>query len=353
MVDNELINIRQDEQIDLHKLKNYLNELLKIDIDKINILQFSGGHANLTYLISFNDKEFVLRRPPLGPVAPSSHDMAREHMVQHSLNKLFPLAPKSIHLCEDDKIIGSKFHLIERKKGIVIRKEMRSELDGSRNKIRLLSFKMIDILAELHKLDPSQVGLGDFGRPDGFVLRQLNGWEDRWKKASEDKIKANRFNKLVRYLRSNIPEPQGATILHNDFKLDNIMWDVDNPLLPVAVFDWDMCTRGDPLMDLGHLLNYWIDEDDDYEANLITSMPVKNILYPKKNEIIDHYALKTGFSIKDVDWYYAFGAFKLAVIIQQIYVRFLKGQTQDERFANFGKRIEALINRANRVFNFN
>ena len=182
MVDNELINIRQDEQIDLHKLKNYLNELLKIDIDKINILQFSGGHANLTYLISFNDKEFVLRRPPLGPVAPSSHDMAREHMVQHSLNKLFPLAPKSIHLCDDDKIIGSKFHLIERKKGIVIRKEMRSELDGSRNKIRLLSFKMIDILAELHKLDPSQVGLGDFGRPDGFVLRQLNGWEDRWKK---------------------------------------------------------------------------------------------------------------------------------------------------------------------------
>ena len=353
MVDHELINIRQDEKIDLHKLKNYLNELLKIDIDKINILQFSGGHANLTYLISFNDKEFVLRRPPLGPVAPSSHDMAREHMVQHSLNKLFPLAPKSIHLCEDDKIIGSKFHLIERKKGIVIRKEMRSELDGSRNKIRSLSFKMIDILAELHKLAPSHVGLGDFGRPDGFVLRQLNGWEDRWKKASEEKIKANRFDKLVGYLRSNIPKPQGATILHNDFKLDNIMWDVDNPLLPVAVFDWDMCTRGDPLMDLGHLLNYWIDEDDDYEANLITSMPVKNILYPKKNEIIDHYALKTGFSIKDVDWYYAFGAFKLAVIIQQIYVRFLKGQTQDERFANFGKRIEALINRANRVFNFN
>ena len=353
MVDHELINIREDEQIDLHKLKNYLNVLLKIDINKINILQFSGGHANLTYLISFNDKEFVLRRPPLGPVAPSSHDMAREHMVQHSLNKLFPLAPNSIHLCEDDKIIGSKFHLIERKKGIVIRKEMRSELDGSRNKIRLLSFKMIDILAELHKLDPSQVGLGDFGRPDGFVLRQLNGWEDRWKKASEDKIKANRFNKLVWYLRSNIPEPQGATILHNDFKLDNIMWDVDNPLLPVAVFDWDMCTRGDPLMDLGHLLNYWIDEDDDYEANLITSMPVKNILYPKKREIIDHYALKTGFSIKDVDWYYAFGAFKLAVIIQQIFVRFLKGQTQDKRFANFGKRIEALINRANGVFNFN
>ena len=353
MVDHELINIRQDEQIDLHKLKNYLNELLKIDIDKINILQFSGGHANLTYLISFNNKEFVLRRPPLGPVAPSSHDMAREHMVQHSLNKLFPLAPKSIHLCEDDEIIGSKFHLIERRKGIVIRKEMRSELDGSRNKIRSLSFKMIDILAELHKLDPSKAGLGDFGRPDGFVLRQLNGWEERWKKASDNKKLENRFDKLLKYLRSNIPKPQGATILHNDFKLDNIMWDNDNPLLPTAIFDWDMCTRGDPLMDLGHFLNYWIDEDDDTEANLITSMPIKNILYPKKIEIIDHYALKTGFSIKDIDWYYAFGAFKLAVIIQQIYVRFLKGQTQDERFANFGHRIEALINRANGVFNLN
>ena len=187
-----------------------------------------------------------------------------------------------------------------------------------------------------------------------FVTAMQVWLKDKLFLKSELKRKLDNIQKeLVPEVRSNIPKPQGATILHNDFKLDNIMWDVDNPLLPVAVFDWDMCTRGDALMDLGHLLNYWIDEDDDYEANLITSMPVKNILYPKKNEIIDHYALKTGFSIKDVDWYYAFGAFKLAVIIQQIYVRFLKGQTQDERFANFGKRIEALINRANRVFNFN
>ncbi len=353
MDDHELIDLRQDEKINLDKLKDYLNSLFKIDIDEIKILQFSGGHANLTYLISFDDKEFVLRRPPLGPIAPSSHDMAREHLVQYSLNKLFPLAPKSFHLCDDDNIIGCKFHLIERRKGIVIRKEMRPELDGSREKIRSLSFKMIDVLAQLHTLDPSKVGLGNFGRPDGFVLRQLNGWEERWKKASDKKKLENRFNKLLKYLRSNIPKPQGATILHNDFKLDNIMWDNNNPLLPIAVFDWDMCTRGDPLMDLGHFLNYWIDEDDDTEANLITSMPIKNILYPKKTEIIDHYALKTGFSIKDIDWYYAFGAFKLAVIIQQIYVRFLKGQTQDERFANFGHRIEALINRANGVFNLN
>ena len=353
MVDHELIDLRQDEKIDLDKLKQYLTTLLKINIDEIKILQFSGGHANLTYLISFDDQEFVLRRPPLGPVAPSSHDMAREHLVQYSLNKLYPLAPKSFHLCNDDNIIGSKFHLIERRKGIVIRKEMRPELDGSREKIRSLSFKMIDVLAQLHTLDPSKVGLGNFGRPDGFVLRQLNGWEERWKKASDKKKLENRFNKLLKYLRSNIPEPQGATILHNDFKLDNIMWDNDNPLLPTAVFDWDMCTRGDPLMDLGHFLNYWIDEDDETEANLITSMPIKNILYPKKIEIIDHYALKTGFSTKDIDWYYSFGAFKLAVIIQQIYVRFLKGQTQDKRFANFGHRIEALINRANGVFNLN
>jgi len=351
--EQELINVRKDEKINNDSLKSYLSSHLDIKDQRLDILQFGGGHANLTYLLKFENKEYVLRRPPIGPVAPSAHDMYREHKVQSSLNKLFPLAPNSLIFCEDETVIGAKFHIIERKNGFVIRKKMNNEFINSREKIRKLSFKMIDIISDLHKINPNDVGLGDFGRPDGFVLRQLNGWEDRWEKASDSKFTETRFKKLLSHLRSNIPQPQAATILHNDFKLDNIMWNEDHPLMPVAVFDWDMCTRGDPLMDIGHMLNYWIEENDDDDCKFITSMPTQNIMYPSRNEIINYYAEKSGFHINDIDWYYAFGAFKLATILQQIYIRFLKGQTNDQRFSDFGKRIEALVNRANKVYGFN
>ena len=349
--DQELINIRKEEEIDIVSLKNYLSSHLDIKEEKLEILQFSGGHANLTYLLKFNKKEFVLRRPPIGPVAPSAHDMFREHKVQSSLNTMFPLAPKSLLFCDDESIIGAKFHIIERRNGTVIRKIMHEKFKNSRDYIRQMSFKMVDIISDLHKINPNDVGLGDFGRPDGFVLRQLDGWEDRWKKSSKITDTEDRFDQLIKNLRSDLPEPQAATIIHNDFKLDNIMWDNDDLLTPVAIFDWDMCTRGDPLMDIGHMLNYWIEENDDHECKHITSMPTENILYPTRKEIINYYSQKTGFNINNINWYFAFGAFKLAVILQQIYIRFLKGQTTDQRFANFGSRIEALINRANKVYN--
>ena len=350
--DKELIDVRKGEHIDKGSLKKYLLSNLEVEDHNLEILQFGGGHANLTYLIKFGKDEFVLRRPPIGPVAPSSHDMFREHKVQSSLNKLFPLAPNSLIFCDNESIIGAKFHIIERRKGVVIRKEMRPEFEGSRESIRKLSFKMIDIVSDLHKINPNDIGLGNFGKPEGFVLRQLNGWEDRWRKSSFTKIEETRFDKLINHLRLNVPVPQAATILHNDYKLDNIMWSKFDATIPVAVFDWDMCTRGDPLMDIGHMLNYWIEESDDENCKKITSMPIKSLMYPSRKEIVNYYSEKTGFNINDIDWYYAFGAFKLAVILQQIFIRFLRGQTTDQRFANFRNRIEALIYRANNVYEF-
>ena len=169
--------------------------------------------------------------------------------------------------------------------------------------------------------------------------------------AKNENLKS-RFDKLTSHLRLNLPQSKIVTILHNDFKLDNIMWSNIDPFDPVAVFDWDMCTRGDPLMDVGHMLNYWIDENDNEECKFITSMPTDNILYPTRKEIIDYYSNRTGFDLENINWYYAFGAFKLAVILQQIYIRYLKGQTKDKRFSTFGNRVEALINRANNVFHF-
>ena len=349
-IEQELIDVRKDEQLDLESLRQYLKNILKLEFNNLTSLQFSGGHANLTYLLKLDEREYVLRRPPLGPVAPSSHDMYREHRVQSSLNTLFPLAPKSLYFCDEETIIGSKFHIIERRNGFVIRKQFEPYISPTKDNLRKISFKIIDVLSDLHKINPDEVGLGDLGKPDGFVLRQLNGWEERWKKSTEETDLNSKFDKLISYLRSTLPQPQTVTILHNDFKLDNIMWSNADPFDPIAVFDWDMCTRGDPLMDLGHMLNYWIDETDNEDCKLITSMPVDKILYPTRKEIVDYYSKKTGFNVENINWYYAFGAFKLAVILQQIFYRYKKGQTQDERFSNFGKRIDALINRANNVF---
>lgn len=348
--EQELIDVRKDEQLDLENLRQYLKHILKLEFNNLTSLQFSGGHANLTYLLKLDEREYVLRRPPLGPVAPSSHDMYREHRVQSSLNTLFPLAPKSLYYCDDERIIGSKFHIIERRNGFVIRKQFEPYASPTKDNLRKISFKIIDVLSDLHKINPDEVGLGDLGKPDGFVLRQLNGWEERWKKSTEETDLNSKFDKLISYLKSSLPQPQTVTILHNDFKLDNIMWSNTDPFDPIAVFDWDMCTRGDPLMDLGHMLNYWIDETDADDCKLITSMPVDKILYPTRKEIVDYYSKKTGFNVENINWYYAFGAFKLAVILQQIFYRYQKGQTQDERFSNFGKRIDALIKRANNVF---
>ena len=349
-IEQELIDVRKDEQLDLESLRQYLKNILKLEFNNLTSLQFSGGHANLTYLLKLDEREYVLRRPPLGPVAPSSHDMYREHRVQSSLNTLFPLAPKSLYFCDEEIIIGSKFHIIERRNGFVIRKQFEPYISPTKDNLRKISFKIIDVLSDLHKINPDKVGLGDLGKPDGFVLRQLNGWEERWKKSTEETDLNSKFDKLISYLRSTLLKPQTVTILHNDFKLDNIMWSNADPFDPIAVFDWDMCTRGDPLMDLGHMLNYWIDETDNEDCKLVTSMPVDKILYPTRKEIVDYYSKKTGFNVENINWYYAFGAFKLAVILQQIFYRYQRGQTQDERFSNFGKRIDALINRANNVF---
>ena len=349
MIDPELIQVRKDENLDKASLTKYLSKLFCIEIKEFDLMQFGGGHANLTYLIKFNGCEYVLRKPPIGPLAPSAHDMYREHKVQKSLNKLFPLAPNSIHFCEDESVIGAKFHLIERRYGYVIRKSFPNFITPTKTFIDKISFNTVDILSSLHLINPKNVGLQNLGKPEGFVYRQLIGWEDRWRKSTDDKNMNKIFDKLIVTLHQKIPKSQHVSILHNDFKFDNIMWSFEKPTTPIAIFDWDMSTLGDPLMDLGHMLNYWIDDEDGPEAYLITSMPIDTINYPRKRNIVNYYSKKTGFNVDNINWYYAFGAFKLAVILQQIFIRFKKGHTKDTRFANFDKRIDALIKRANSI----
>ena len=302
--------------------------------------QFGGGHANLTYLIGFGETEYVLRRPPVGPVAPSAHDMAREHRVLSRLGEVFALAPKSFALCQDPSIIGLDFHVMERRHGFVIRSGLPARLKRNRAGVRRLSATIVDTLADLHRVDPETVGLSDLGRPKGFVARQVAGWSKRWNAAKDRELAS--VTRVIDWLDNHLPTSETTTLLHNDYKLDNILLDSRDPTTPTAVLDWDMCTRGDPLMDLGYLLNVWAEPADPPSWREATAMPSYEDGFLSRREVVDHYAEQTGFEVGEVRWYYVFGVFKLIVILQQIYIRYLRGQTQDRRFADMGRRVEAL-----------
>jgi len=336
----ELIAPRSGEEIDTSRLEPYLRARLPETEGPFSLRQFGGGHANLTYEVRFGGREYVLRRPPLGPVAPSSHDMKREHRVLAALPDIFPWAPKSYLYCGDTSLIGAEFHVMERRHGIVIRSDLPARFKGDLPLARRIGEMMVDTLAALHTADAATAGLGDLGRPEGFVARQLEGWTKRWHAAKDKDLP--RVDEMARWLRQHVPKPQAATLLHNDFKLDNMMVGADDPDRCVAVLDWDMCTRGDPLMDLGYLLNYWSEAGDDEAWRRAAFMPTWYPGFPSRTEAVERYAQKTGFTIEDVRWYHVFGVFKLTGVIQQIYIRYLRGQTSDARFATFGERVATL-----------
>ncbi len=341
--DPETIAVRADEQLDVSRLEPYLRERLPETEGPLAIAQFGGGHANLTYLVAFGDHEYVLRRPPMGPIAPSAHDMKREHKVQANLYKAFPLAPRSFLFCDDLDIIGAEFHVSERRKGFVIRGAMPDRFADNPALNERIGAMLIDTLADLHSVDPSAIGLVDLGHPEGFVQRQLAGWSKRWH-AAKDKDLAD-IDKVIAWLQANLPTSENVTLLHNDFKLDNVLLDPQDPATPTAVLDWDMCTLGDPLMDLGHMLNYWTDRSDGEEWRTVLTMPTWRNGFPTRTEVVARYAERTDFDVSAINWYFVFGSFKLAVILQQIYIRFLRGQTSDQRFAQFDQRVAGLARR--------
>tara|TARA_Y100000588_G_C14200696_1_gene902360 strand:- start:399 stop:1460 length:1062 start_codon:yes stop_codon:yes gene_type:complete len=336
---SELINIRPDERLDLKNLEPWLRKHLPETDGKLSVSQFGGGHANLTYLIRFGRTEYVLRRPPLGIVAATAHDMKREHQVLARLSREYPLAPFSYVFCDDQNILGTDFHIMERRHGFVIRQELPADVRTSANKKRRLGEMVIDNLSTLHKIDPKTVNLSSLGRPSGYVQRQLNGWRTRWG-ATERQLRP--VETMISWLQKNQPSQQTTTLLHNDYQLENILVDLRDPTKAVAVLDWDMCTQGDPLMDLGYLLNWWTDPTDDPTWHKLTPMPKYEVGLLTRKDVIERYAIKTGFDVEHINWYHLFGVFKLLVILEQIHVRFVRGQTQDERFKSLGGRVDGL-----------
>lgn len=331
-----------EEALDTARLLPWLQGRLPGAEGAPEVWRFVGGHANLTYLLRFRAREYVLRRPPLGTLAPGAHDMAREHRVLSRLHAAYPLAPRSYLFSDDASLIGAPFLIAERRHGVTLPgADLPDHLRGDLGFARRLGHALIDSLAALHRVDPASVGLDDLGNPDAFVARQLAGWTRRWHAAEGPDAGA-----LLAWLEAHLPASSATTLLHNDYKLDNLLLSANDPAAPVAVLDWDMCTRGDPLMDLGYLLNYWSEPGDPQAWITASAMPTWQPGFASRAEAIARYAERTGFDVSPLPWHRAFAAFKLAVILQQIYIRYRRGQTTDARFAPFGSRVDVLLRKA-------
>jgi aminoglycoside phosphotransferase (APT) family kinase protein len=335
--------VRAGEDLDLPGLDSYLRRQLPgLNANStIKVSQFPGGHSNLTYLVRYGDDEFVLRRPPLGPVAPTAHDMPREYKVLSVISPHFVLAPKPILLCDDVSIIGAPFYLMERRRGLILRS--RGQLGDEIALRRHLSESVVDALIALHAVDIQATGIAQIGKPVGFVERQVRGWADRWQRSKTGDLPE--MDRTIEWLVSRIPtDTDGvATIVHNDFKLDNIMLDERDQSRVVAVLDWEMCSVGDPLIDVGLFLSYWTmsggrSNDPNSSLRAITHGPG----WLTREEIIERYESRTGRDLLRIAFYETFARFKVAVVIQQIYYRYVKGQTSDERFRNFDQLVKEL-----------
>ena len=302
----ELIAERADERLDTARLEPYLRAHLPGAEGALSIAQFHGGKANLTYLLRFGEgkaaHEFVLRRPPLGPIPPGAHDMRREHRVLSVLHRRFSLAPPSLLLCEDESIIGAVFIVEERRRGFVIRDDIPEEFAGRPELNRRIGFALVDALADLHRVDPAEIGLDGLGRVAGYLERQLSGWTRRWEASlggAEEAQSRAEMAPVLDWLARKRPEERAGALLHNDYRLDNCLLDTGDPSRIVAVLDWDMCTQGDPLADLGYVLNYWVEPADDPEWRAIAAMPTWRDGFPSRAEAIERYAARSGSDVSE------------------------------------------------------
>ncbi len=339
---SETIEIREGEGFDKQAVERLLRERIEgLPDGELEVWQFPSGASNLTYLLKIGEWEGVLRRPPLGPIPPKAHDMGRESGILMKLNAAYPLAPRPYFFTDDEALIGAPFYVMERRKGVVVDDEFPSGVQPTPELCRGMSEMVCDTLVELHAVDPEKAGLGDLGKPEGFLERQTNGWISRYEKAKTDEYPE--VEPLTEWLANNVPGSPPPTIIHNDFKLNNLILDPEDLTQVRAVLDWEMATIGDPLFDLAVSLSYWVEHDDPEEMKEILPTVTHTPGFMTRQEFMERYAERSGRDISDMHWHMVFAYFKLAVILQQIYARWHNGQTQDERFATFDVRVKNLI----------
>lgn len=339
----DTIPVRSGEELDADILHTFLKRnVADLPDGVLDLEQFGMGASNLTYLLKIGHWEAVLRRPPLGPVAPKAHDMEREFKVISALHPVFPAAPKPFLFSDDPSIVGSPFFIMERRHGIVLDTTFPSEVTVTESLCKQISETMVDTLVKLHNVNYLETKLAGMVKPEGFMERQVAGWIGRYQRSKTDDITG--VDELMKWMTDHIPASQAPTVIHYDYKLNNAMFSQDFSEM-VGLFDWEMTTVGDPLADLGAAMSYWVQADDPDLLKKGFGKPPVTITpgFYSRNEFIEQYAKKSGRDVSQMNFYLTFAYFKLAVICQQIYYRWKKGQTHDSRFARFHFFVKSLI----------
>lgn len=333
--------VRPGEELDIKAVGEYLQKAIPELSGDLAIEQFPSGHSNLTYFLKVGDRELVMRRPPFGSKVKAAHDMSREFKILSAINPVYPPAPRPLLFCEDESVIGAKFYVMERIRGIIIRKDLPPGMEFPPETAEKCSLAIIRNLAEIHAIDYQAVGLGDLGKPEGFLSRQVHGWSDRYYGSQTHDIEG--VEEVIAWIKENVPDSPPATLIHNDYKYDNVILDPNDITRIIGVLDWEMSTIGDPLMDLGVALSYWVQADDPDELRESAFGPTDAPGSLTRQQLADYYAELTGRDVSNLHYHLCFATFKLAVILQQIYYRFAKGHTQDERFKPLIDKVEMLV----------
>ncbi len=334
---NDSTDIRLGEELDNESLETFLRNEIGKQFTTFEVKQFQAGSSNLTYCIRLDDEEYVLRRPPFGNRVKSAHDMSREFGVLKSLSEVYKPAPKPLLYCADASVIGSEFYLMEHRRGLIVRGDWPEDVSFDDKQV---TRSFISNLAALHSIDYEKAGLAGLGKPKGYTRRQVEGWSKRYFNSKTDEWPD--VENAIEWLNGRIPADDGAALVHNDYKFDNIMLDSNDPNEIVAVLDWEMATIGSPLMDLGTTLGYWMSAEAGDEMMSMPFNPKVLMERVTRSDLVEIYASVSSRDVSNINYYYVFGTFKIAVIAQQIYYRYAKGFTKDRRFARFNKFVGAL-----------
>ncbi|TNE61305.1 MAG: phosphotransferase family protein [Alphaproteobacteria bacterium] len=341
---NKTVSVRPGEELDV----GMIDSLLKARIAGLDgtpvIRQFASGHSNLTYSITYANKQLVLRRPPFGTRPKSGHSMIREFRVMNALKPVFPAVPETFfHIGDEDSPLGAEFYVMELVPGRKLERDIPESWGFGEEENRKLCVSFFQKLIDLHKVDYKAIGLGDFGKPEGYVERQVLGWNGRYEKALTDDVED--FADVRKWLEDHMPKGEvGHAVLHGDYRLDNVILSEENPFEIKAILDWEISALGDPLMDLGNTLAYWSQKGDPEEIVRMRMQPCTAPGMLTREEVCELYAKETGLDLSRFDYYLVAGVFRLAVILQQIYYRYYHGQTQNKAFAGFGVRVNQLGN---------
>lgn len=344
---DEAKKVRAGEELPLDKVDAWLKSHIPTLQGAVEVTQYSGGASNWTYCLDYPQQSIILRRAPEGTKAKGAHDMGREYRLQAALQAVYRYVPDMLAFCEDENVIGADFYLMEKLTGIIPRKNLPKSLATTPEKTEQLCKNVLDCLVELHQVDYKAAGLAHIAKGEGYIERQIEGWSERYQKAKTWNVPSGKY--VINWLKTNMPKTETICLTHNDFRFDNVVLDPNDYTEVIGVLDWELATLGDPLMDLGNTLAYWVEAGDDFLAQTTRRQPTHLAGMLTRKQVVDYYCQKMGVEVDDFTFYEVYGLFRLAGIAQQIYYRYHHGQTKNPEFKNFWIFVHYLFRRCKKA----